>query len=353
MVSHNHLRTEAEGGETAFVKAAEMGVSLVRYDFRYRRMATAGGGWQWDTTEANRWNDLLAPALRWTKEHGMRTLVNLLAYSPPAHSMAELNERWQEHWGTSSTLDTRDAALWAAWADGHGIDVPSPREYTEALIDRLAEGQDAGDWDIAGFCVLNEPNTKWPGEPNWRRLKMGSGEIYSTADYCSDMLGWVKGHIEREHGGTLSHTVTVVNLYSYRGHWRDRSWRRVAASPNLDVLGIDIYWDHLLGAFAWGRPGAMAAISREHGKPWWLVETAGADGPGRLWRRPSCRRIRAVSDLCRTNGARVLGYYRLWGDPPGLLDFAGAYNILTDPSGEPTPRTDGRGERYWETIRDL
>ena len=46
-------------------------------------------------------------------------------------------------------------------------------------------------------------------------------------------------------------------------------------------------------------------------------------------------------------------YYRLWGDRGGPLDYSGAYCIHTDPGNAPVPRVDGRGERYWETVRDL
>ncbi len=363
MVSHNVHRTRSEGGETAFIKAKQMGISLVRMDIRYRQMAIPDG-WQWDSGEGTRWNDLLEPSLMGTREHGMKTLVNLIAYHVPPYSLAGVNRAWQDHVEAVSgrrpgKLDSRDLALWAGWAAGNGVDLdaPSPRDYTEALLDRLAEGQAAGDYDIAGFCILNEPNTKWPGEPNWRTLEIPTGSggttTYTTAGYCSDICDWVKAHINARHQGTLGHTLNVVNLYSYRRHWRDDDWRRVAANPNLDVLGIDIYWDQLFGLFARGVPEAMRSLSEEHGKPWWLVETAGADNPGWLWKRPSCGRIRRCSDRCRSNGARVLGYYRSWGDYGGPLNYGGAYNIFTDPGGDPTPRTDGRGNPYWETIRDI
>jgi hypothetical protein len=342
MISHNGLRTEAEGGETAFMRAREMGISIVRFDFRYHQLATPGGGWLWDTDESNRWTDLLEPSLRWTKEHGMRTLVNLLAYKVPAHSMAPLNEAWKAHRGKRRLRD-RDTALWAAWAAGNGIDVgaPTPKDYTEALIDRLAEGQERGEWDIAGFCVLNEPNTRWPAEPNWRRLKIPEGPrsytTYTTANFCSDLCDWVSGHIDRRYRDAMGHNAR---------------WREVAANPNLDVLGIDIYWDQLWGLFARGRPEAMGDLSREHGKDWWLVETAGADGPG-WFTNPSCHWVREYSDRCRATGARVLGYYRLWGDYGWPWNFSKGYNIFTDPGNSPTASTDGRGDRYWETIRDI
>jgi hypothetical protein len=360
LISHNHLLSQVDGGETAFIKAKEMGVSIVRYDFRWHQLATEAG-WQWDTSDSNRWNDLLEPSLGWTKEHGMRTLVNLLAYSVPPGTIGGMNEAWRDHWASHGRsrpreLGERDCALWAAWADGHGVDLPSPREYTEALLDRLATGQAAGDFDIVGLCVLNEPNTKWPGEPNWRRLRIpgddGAMSTYSTASYCRDMCRWVKEHVGAEHQDSLGHTVTVVNPYSYRGHWMDHSWRRVAADPNVDVLGIDIYWDQLFGLFAWGRPEAMRSVAEEHGKPWWLVETAGAHSPA-WWRRPSCRKIEKVTDLCMRSGASVIGYYRLWGDYTGRSNYGAAYNILTDPGPDPTPNTDRRGNPYWETIRDI
>ncbi len=363
MVSHNVLRTEDEGGETAFVKAKEMGISIVRMDIRYRQMATSDG-WQWDAGEGNRWNDLLEPSLRWTREHGMRTLVNLIAYQVPSHSLAVMNRAWQDHVEAASgrrpgKLSSRDCALWAGWAAGNGVDpgAPSPRDYTEALLDMLAQGQASGDHDIMGFCILNEPNTRWPGEANWRDLEIpeegGGRTTYSTASLCQDMCGWVKDHIDAHHAGTLGHTVNVVNLYSYRRHWRDESWDRVARDPNVDVLGIDIYWDQLFGFFARGMPEAMRSLSERYGKEWWLVETAGADNPGWLWKRPSCRQVRECNDLCTANGARVLGYYRLWGDYRWPWNYGSAYNIFTDPGGDPTPRTDGRGDPYWETIRDI
>lgn len=368
MVSHNTLLTIDEGGETAFIKAREMGISLVRYGFQYHQMDTdKADRWLWDSTDSNRWNDLMDPALRWTKEHGMRTLVNLIAYKPPSYCLEEMRGKWEEHWAAFSgsrrrprALSQRDCALWASWADGNGVDEyfqdQSPRAYAEALLGRLAEGQAAGDYDIAGFCILNEPNTKWPGEANWRSLDIpgdAGWRSYSTADLCSDLCDWVKSHIRAEHQDTLGHTVNVVNLYAYRGHWRDPSWVKVAANPNVDVLGIDIYWDHLWGVFARGRPEAMRSIAEEHGKPWWLVEAAGADNPAWLTRNPSCRAIKARSDLCSTNGAAVLGYYRLWGNYGGRSSYAGAYSIFTDPGPEPTPRRDRRGNAYWDTIRDL
>jgi hypothetical protein len=154
-------------------------------------------------------------------------------------------------------------------------------------------------------------------------------------------------------GDDLDHTVNVVNLYPFSGHWRRARWDRVARNDDLDVLGIDVYWDQWLGLMAWGVPRAMDRVSRDVGKPWWLVETAGSHGPGRWWRRPSCGSIEARSERCRANGAAVLGYYRLWGDYTGRLNFGAAYNVFTDPGPAPTARTDGRGRAYWECIRDI
>jgi hypothetical protein len=117
------------------------------------------------------------------------------------------------------------------------------------------------------------------------------------------------------------------------------------------VLGLDVYWSHLGGVFAWGKPEAMGRVSAEVGKPWWLVETAGADGP---WlRRPSCRTIGRHSERCAEAGAEVLGYYALWGDRGGLFDYHRSYKVFTDPGPDPSRRTDRRGEAYWECIRDL
>ena len=145
MISHNTLLTADEGGEAAFIKAREMGISIVRIDIRYSQMATPGG-WQWETGEPNRWNDLLDPSLRWTKEHGMRTLVNLIAYQAPLHSLVDMKKAWKKHCVAAGrrprVLDHRDLALWAGWAAGNGVDIdtPSPRDYTRTLLDRLAEG---------------------------------------------------------------------------------------------------------------------------------------------------------------------------------------------------------------------
>ena len=356
LVSHNHLVPEAEGGETAFAKAAAMGASLVRYDFRFHQLVAEDGRWQWDAGTGRRWCELLEPSLRWTKAHGMRTLVNLLPYQPPKEFARVVKGAWRQRRQGAGDIDDRDAALFSAWAAGRGIDlgVPSPKDFTEALVDRLARGQADGDWDVAGFCVLNEPNTRWPGEPNWRRLRVGPGEVYTTADYCADLLSWVKARIRERHQDALGHAITVVNLYSYMGHWWSRPWRDVAASPDLDVLGIDIYWDQLFGIFAWFKPWSMARLSARHGKPWWLVETAGARGRGRVWKDPSCRRIARVSGRCRERGAAVLGFYRLWGLPgSGLLDYSGAYRIFDDPGPAPTPTVDGRGEVYWENVRGI
>jgi hypothetical protein len=353
MVSHNMLLPEAEGGETALVKAAEMGVDLVRYDFRYHRLTTPGG-WQWDATGSNRWNDLLEPVLRWTRQHGMRTLVDLLAYKVPPHCRGAMNAKWREH-GGSGDLDERDCTLWAAWAAANGVDlgVPTPRDFAEALVDRLAQGQADGDYDVAGFCILNEPNTKPPGEANWRALRMPSGATFTTADYCGHMCDWVKDRIHADHEAELGQAVTVVNLYSYRHHWRARAWRSVAENPNLDVLGIDIYWDQFLGLFALCKPWSMGRVARQVGKPWWLVETAGAHGAGGLWKRPSCRQVGRYARNCSENGASGLGFFRIWGDYGSRLEVAGAYNIFTDPGPSPSPTEDGGGDRYWETIRDL
>jgi hypothetical protein len=319
-----------------------MGVSYIRYDFRWRRLSTENG-WLWNIAGPNRWNDLLEPSLKWTKQHGMRTLVNLLAYKPPRHARTALNAAWQQHSG-QGPLDDRDLALWAAWAAGNGIalGVPSPKDYAEALVDALVAAQAAGEADIVGFCILNEPNTMSPAETT-----------YTTADYCNDLLNWVKRHIRDHHAATLGHTKTVVNLYPFLRTWRGRHWRPVAENPNLDVLGIDIYWDQWMGLMAWGVPWVMGRTARRFGKDWWLVETAGANGPWRYWKDPSCRRIERCSRRCLRNGVKVLGYYRLWGDFGGNLAYAGAYNIHTDPGTNPTPQVDGRGESYWKTIRDL
>ncbi|NIP36826.1 MAG: hypothetical protein GWN18_17810, partial [Thermoplasmata archaeon] len=47
LVSHNVLLDEADGGRVAFERAVDMGISMVRYDFRWRELDT-GGGWAWD-----------------------------------------------------------------------------------------------------------------------------------------------------------------------------------------------------------------------------------------------------------------------------------------------------------------
>ena len=87
LLSHNVHLTEAQGGEEAFARMELMGIDLVRMDLRYRQMATAGG-WQWNAGGDTRWATLLEPSLKWTREHGMRTLVNLIAYQVPGHAMA-------------------------------------------------------------------------------------------------------------------------------------------------------------------------------------------------------------------------------------------------------------------------
>ncbi|NIP36458.1 MAG: hypothetical protein GWN18_16005, partial [Thermoplasmata archaeon] len=127
----------------------------------------------------------------------------------------------------------------------------------------------------------------------------------------------------------------------------------LADDPNLDVLGIDIYWDQWLGLFSICMPWRMGRLSREVGKPWWLVETAGAYGLGGIIKTPSCRKVRRNAERCRRHGAQVLGFYRLWGDYGGLLDPASDYNIFTEPGNAPVETKDGRGRVYWRTIRDL
>jgi len=349
MISHNVLRTAAEDGETALIKAKEMGISIVRIDMRWNHLYK-DGDWIWNHPEPNTWTDLLEPALKWTKRHEMRTLINLLAFKAPSDSMVRLNDRWKHHSGWFR-LNERKAALWAAWATGQGIDlgVPSPKDFTEALMGKLAAGQRQGDYDIKGFCILNEPNTRWPAEANWKKLRRGFQEIYNTADYCSDLCDWVKGYT----GTALAHTKNVINLYPFMGHWKSDRWSQVARNPNLDFLGIDIYWDQWSGLMARGVPEAMGEVSRDVGKPWWLVETAGADGPGMFMKAPSCQKIREYSGQCVDNGAELLGYYRLWGDYEGIFGYGSAYNVFTDPGDNPAARTDGRGNRYWENIRDL
>lgn len=347
VITHNHLLPEEDGGEEALVRAAEMGIDLVRIDLRWRHMDTPEG-WLWEAEGPNRWTDLVEPALRWTREHGMRTVVNLLAYKAPSHSMTAMNGAWEARTGQRA-LDGRDCALWAAWAAGNGVDLgaPTPREFTRALLSRLAEGQRGGEYDVAAFCVLNEPNTVWPAEDNWRKLQVGGG--YTTADMCRDLCSWVKGSA----GGALGHAVNVVNLYAYRRHWRDPAWAALARGPDVDVLGIDIYTDQALGLYVDRVPEAMGELSREVGKPWWLVETGGADGPGWFLTRPSCADVRLFSERCAANGAGVLGYYRLWGDRGGRLAYGAAYDVFTRPGRDPVPRTDATGAAYWEAIRDV
>jgi len=355
MVSHNHLLKAAEGGKKALDRAASMGIDLVRIDMRWSWMCE-NGTYLFNQPAPNRWHDYVEPTLRWTKEHGMRTLVNLLAFkAPPRAHLHALNAAWRSFSG-GVELDERDAALWSAWAAANGVPAgaPTQKDYVEALVDHLAAGQAAGHWDIAGFCVLNEPNTYWPAEDNWRRLRVRGLEWYGTPDHCRDLMGWLKDRIRADPQHPLRHVKTVVNLYSHGLHWRHPAWKRVAEDPNLDALGIDIYWDQFFGLFAFGKPRAMQRLSARYNKPWWVVETGGATGRGRFWKDPSCARIRRTSRQCIDRGVDVLGYYRLWGKPgQGLFDYSGSYNIYVKPGQAPEPTKDGHGEEYYLTIQGI
>ncbi|NIP36825.1 MAG: hypothetical protein GWN18_17805, partial [Thermoplasmata archaeon] len=77
------------------------------------------------------WNGKLEPALRWTRELGMRTMVNLLAYKVPSASREALRAKWEEM-DVEGIPDDRDLALFAAWAAANDIDlgVPTPKEFT-------------------------------------------------------------------------------------------------------------------------------------------------------------------------------------------------------------------------------
>ena len=155
MISHNVLLSETEGGKTALVKAKDMGISIVRIDMRWSHLYK-NGDWLWNSPGPNTWTESLEPTLKWTKEEGMQTLINLLAFKAPSDSMDKLRNTWKANSGLWH-LNERKAALWAAYAAGQGIALgtPTPRDFTEALMAKLDAGQQAGEYDIKGFCILN------------------------------------------------------------------------------------------------------------------------------------------------------------------------------------------------------
>ena len=403
MLTHNHLLKRGEGLEAAFPLAQAMGVDHLRYDFDWRNLETdRPGRWLWDVDDGqpNKWRDSLDPALACTRGAGMSTLAVTKCSICPDHRFRELRDsydaRWGQHEGTTTwawwrrrVRTEKEAALWAAWREKRGEIDNGPFKFLELLLDRLAEGVEAGRYDIVGFNVENEPNVDdMPHRDNFVEIDVPVGtrqgsvlrhmwspsrwgrregelidtretvfETYTTADFIMDMLSVIKRRCSGD--PRLMDAVTVVNLHSYDRHWDGRTWRAVGlGNPDLDVLGIDIYRTHLwTGSIRDKR--RMKSLSAEYGKPWWVVEMEGAPSPTRWPGRaghssvPSVDECREWAEECERYGAKVVGFYRLWGDyEPSVTAFDSAYNIYQNP-GDDAKETVVDGKSYAAMIRDL
>lgn len=379
MVTHNHLLKAGEGLERAFELAKGMGIDYVRTDVNWRNLDTdRQGRWLWavDDGQPNHWRDSVGPALRCTKDEGMRTLVVVKVSTRPGYMhdryRDSFDEWWDGHreripwWRRRPNLDDhRLTALWAAWAEGRGVlGDDGPRVYLRALIDELSAGTARGDYDIVGFNVENEPNVdNMPHLDNFRRLRIpddtGPAPLatYTTADLVKDALRSVRQECARH--ANMQGKLTVVNLHSYDRHWGHPTWRAVAeGNPDLDVLGIDIYPTHLwTGTRADKRD--MRRLSAEYGKPWWVVEMEGAPSP-RFWPwqrvhsgRPDVDQCRRWAQECADFGAEVVGFYRLWGTyKRKWASHDSAYNIHQDP-GDGAVETVVKGKSYAAMIGQL
>ena len=103
----------------------------------------------------------------------------------------------------------------------------------------------------------------------------------------------------------------------------------------------------------------MRRLSEEYNKPWWVVEMEGAPSPTRWPGReghsgvPDVDMCKRWAEECRRYGAKVVGFYRLWGVyEPKVTAFDSAYNIYQDPGDDPK-ETIVDGESYAAMIRDL
>ena len=403
LLTHNHLLKKGQGLEAAFPLAKAMGADYLRYDFDWRKLDTdRPGRWLWDVADGapNHWADSLDPALACTKAAGMSTLAVTKCSACPGHRFRELRDSYDSRWGQYEDTTTwpglrrrvtneKEAALWAAWREKQGEISNGPFKFLELLLDELAEGIEAGTYDIVGFNVENEPNVNnMPHQDNFvaidvpvgtrqgsvlrhmwdpRRWRRAEGalidaretvfETYTTADFIMDMLSMVKRRCSGD--PRLMDAVTVINLHSYDRHWDSWTWRAVGlGNPDLDVLGIDIYRTHFWTGTL-GDKKRMRRLSAEYGKPWWVVEMEGAPAPTRWPGRkghsgvPTVDKCRKWAKECERYGASVVGFYRLWGVYEAKVTaFDTAYNIYQDP-GNDAKETVVDGKSYAAMIRDL
>jgi hypothetical protein len=327
-------------------------------------------------------------------------MVTLLAYECPEYLQDDINDWWDDYWDEfpwwvqllqfPGNLGRVKASLFVAYGDlfdlGQDFNLYSPQRYAHELVQELDGGVGQGHYDIRSFCILNEPNTisinGWP-EDRFRLLVIpyDNGWVYktitvvvhgwfhdwsytasvrvheilfvtySTVNLCSDLLFEVQHTIDTD-CNNLNDVDLVVNLFSYAKGWLNPLWVGLSIHPDLDVLGIDLYWNQPHCTVTPMALSALETLSIATGHEWWVVEMPGAENPGRVL--PMAVHVFILARWFRLMGATVTGHYRLWGPvPPVGINYGAAYNIweMDDEDDDtPTAAVDNTNEIFWQWI---
>jgi hypothetical protein len=392
--------------------ASVMNVKIIRNDFNWNDLYTNRPGtylWLVNDGKYNIWKQELVPEMIGTDNLNMGTLVTIKCTECPGWKYDTYHDGYLDHWDeysqwtswydelSSIWLDmlNQRAALWTSWSYIHENmgQFTGQYAYIYPLLRQLNDKigiNEALDYSIRGFCIENEPNIWQPYAQNHATILIPSGTqstcywkwvwvwdgwhsgpkylpqfsykatftTYSTEDMVLDELVFIKNKILNDPLlPNLRGCKTVVNLHSFGDNWESKAWEKVRKSSSLDILGIDLYRTH---GESWA--GICSDIQKvkyladQQGKQWWIVETEGASGPSHYWgaqfRSPTCEEIVQVGDEARTQGVKVIGFYKLWGDYSGPTGYDKAYNIYQNPSMNPTASTDKNGHFYYVNIRD-
>ena len=406
LVTHNYP-LPAPNGEIAFHKAQDMGMDQIRMDYDWDDHYLYDSSYSWNlyndpnNPTDNRWYDISKPNLKWCESHGFSTLAVVKCQPCPGASYNRLRDSYEDYWldycehlssnpppikwvDWSPDMKKSLATLWACWAfENNILFTGTPQHYISSLLSQFHTGINSGEFEISGYNIENEPNVVRPGRDNYvsidiptgtksgigvalcwvlknngeyslkfkvGRLKWATFTTYSTCDQVNSEARYLKNWLS--YHNEMKQVSIVVNLHSWGHDWKKQCWKELAKSNTINVIGIDTYRTHLeLWIDLKHDMVDMYNLHIDVNKPWWIVETEGADSPSDSSKNPSVEKIRQTVNYANDQGVHLIGFYRLWGNSNG--DHDSAYNIYTNPGNNPTPRIDDDGRYYWEGLRDL
>lgn len=401
LINHNRMLgwTEAQEGWEANDLAADAEIEQLRIEFFWHRMdldPTIGERWAWEEG-TNNW-DVMDKNMGYAKQYGQSNMLTLNTWECPQYFFDDLDDLWDDYWEDfpwwirvcKPWFFTRNrATLFASFGDfydlGNEYEDHSPQNFVNELLKKVDSGQGTK-YNIRSLCMLNEPNTIGAGvffeehfqillcpfDNGWvtrtitvtvdlwfgtitRTVSIRTHEIllipWTTINLIDTLLTEAQDTIDDD-CINLNDVRLVVNLFSWMEGWYNPIWLVLARHQDLDVLGIDLYWDQPHCVVDYGDIDDLDTLATTVlGKEWWVVEMPGGENP--IGKRPFAVFIWWFANDFQDLGANVVGFYRLWGIEDNIIDYGGAYNTWEKDNVDdntPTARQDDIGCTFWVWI---